>query len=320
MGAYRVVVTDQVFPSVDIERDLLAGIDADLMVASGSRADVLELARGADALLNTYLRVDAEFISELTNCKLIARYGIGVDNIDLQGARSAGIAVTNVPDYSVEEVAAHTMTLLLMLLRRVPEALDTVGDGEWGIGRVRPIRRLSELSVGLVGYGRIARRVDRSLAALDITRVIFDPYLAADDRAQAGRDVRFVDDLAELLTSVDAVSLHCPLTPDTRGLIGPAELALLSPHAVLVNTSRGPLVDVAGLVDALGAGTIRAAALDVVDPEPPEDPAALAAVPGLLVTPHMAYYSESALEESQHKAATQVVKALTGEPLDYLVN
>lgn len=320
MATYRVVVTDQVFPTVDLERELLAEIDAELVVATGDRDEVLELARNAHALLNTYLPIDRDFLSQLTGCKVLARYGIGVDNIDLDAASEAGIPVTNVPDYSVEEVAAHTLTMLLTLLRRLPEAADTVADGQWGIQRVRPLRRLSVLTVGLIGYGRIARRLAESLRALGMSLVAFDPYVPESARQEAPTGTRFVGDLDDLLTVVDAVSVHCPLTPETRGLIGRSQLEKLPSHAVLVNTSRGPLVNVPELVQALEDGVIQAAGLDVVDPEPPEDPAALAKVPGLLVTPHIAFYSEEALQESQRKATRQVVNALTDAPLDYQVN
>ena len=319
MSTYRVLVTDQVFPTVDLERELLAGIDAELVVASGTREEVIALAHDADALLNTYLAIDADFVAKLPHCKIIARYGIGVDNVDLEAARAAGIAVTNVPDYSVGEVAAHTLALLLCLLRRLPEGFETVRAQEWNLDRIRPVRRLSGLSVGLVGFGRIARRVARSLLALDMRCVVFDPYLPADARTAIDEAVTFVDDLDELLSTVDAVSLHCPLTPGTRGLIGRDQLQRLPSHAVVVNTSRGPLVDLDALIQALETGAIRGAGLDVLDPEPPEDTRRLQ-VPGLLVTPHMAYYSEEALQESQRKATTQVINGLTGRPLDYPVN
>lgn len=319
MSSYRVVVTDQVFPTVDLERELLSGIGAELVVASGSREQVLAEAREADALLNTYLPIDADFVSQLQRCKIVARYGIGVDNVDLEAARAAGIAVTNVPDYSVEEVAAHALALLLSLLRRLPEGAATVQGGEWNLDRIRPVRRLSELSVGLVGFGRIARRLARSLLALDMRCVVFDPYLPVDARPRDEQAVTFVDQLDDLLASVDALSLHCPLTPQTQGLIGREQLERLPSHAVVVNTSRGPLIDVNALIGALADGTIRGAGLDVVDTEPPDDYERFA-VAGLLVTPHMAYYSEEALRESQRKATMQVISALTGRPLDYPVN
>ena len=304
--SYRVVVTDQVFPDVDTERALLSEIGASLEVATGDRDAVLAVARDADALLNTYLPLDADFVAALERCKVIARYGIGVDNVALDAARDRGIVVTNVPDYCVEEVAAHTLALLLSLLRKLPESQASLAAGGWGVDAIRPVRRLSETTVGLVGIGRIGGLVARWLQALGVRVVAHDPFVARHDTiALLGLD--------ELLATADAVCLHCPLTPENRGLIGAAQLAAMKSDAVLVNTSRGPLVVLADLLDALRAGTIRGAALDVYEVEPP-DASQLVGVPGLIATPHTAFYSESALAESQRKAATQVRKVLTGEP------
>ncbi|MBO0892129.1 MAG: C-terminal binding protein [Acidothermales bacterium] len=310
MATFRVVVTDQVFPDVDVERALLAEVDADLTVATGDRAAVLASARDADALLNTYFGFDAASIAELERCRIIARYGIGVDNIDLDAARKAGMAVTNVPDYCVEEVATHTIGMLLALARRIPEGDALVRAGKWGIGDLGPVHRFSGLTVGLVGYGRIARQVATLVRALGAQVVAFDPYVtSAEDRLVS---------LDELLATSDAVCVHCPLTDDTRGLIDARALASMKSDAVLVNTSRGPCVVLDDVLDALREGRIGGAALDVFDTEPPSTDK-LTGVPNLLTTPHSAFYSRESIRESQQKAATQVVKALTGEPLDYQV-
>ncbi len=161
----KVVVTDQVFPSVEIERRLLASIGADLVIADGTRDGVAELAADADGLLNTYLPLDADLLGRLHQLRVVARYGIGVDNVDVAAAARAGITVTNVPDYSVQEVAAHALAMILALSRHLPAADALVRSGGWGIETLRPIRRLSELTFGLVGYGRIARRLAASIAA-----------------------------------------------------------------------------------------------------------------------------------------------------------
>jgi D-3-phosphoglycerate dehydrogenase len=306
-----VVVTDQVFPDVATERAILAQASARLTVATGSRAEVLTLAASADALLTTYFPLGATDIKLLTRCKIIARYGIGVDNIDLAAATAAGIIVTNVPDYCVEEVAAHAVALLLAAARRLPEGHRQVADGGWGVGPLRPMLRPSEMTVGLIGFGRIGRRVARTLRAMEMRVLVHDPYLGA------GADGVHQVDLDELLAVSDAVSLHCPLTPQTRGLINADTLRQMKPGALLVNTSRGSLVRLDSVLSALRAGTLRAAALDVLEQEPPEP--GLADIPGLLLTPHVAYYSESSLLESQRKAAGQVVKCLAGQPLDYSV-
>jgi D-3-phosphoglycerate dehydrogenase len=315
---FRVVVSDQTFPDTDTERALLAEIGAELEVATGDRAAVLEQARTADALLNTYMPFDAEAIGKLERCRIIARYGIGVDNIDLDAARQAGITVTNVPDYCVEEVATHALALILALVRKLPQGDAAVRAGTWSVAPLRPMARPSELTVGLVGYGRIARRLVRSLRALEMRIVVHDPYVRPDEHGRTPDGLPLVA-LEDLLAGVDVVSVHCPLTPQTRGMIDASALARMQASAVLANTSRGPIVVHDDLVAALRKGQIRAAALDVLEHEPP-DVATLEDVPNLLVTPHAAFYSEAAVRESQRKAATQVVRVLTGEPPDYRVN
>ncbi len=313
MTKYKVVVSDQVFPSVEIERGLLAGIDAELTVATGGVDDVLEVAADADAILNTYLPWDADAIGRLEKCRIIARYGIGFDNVDLGAASNAGIVVTNVPDYSVEEVATHALALILATLRKVVGADGSIRSGTWGVDNFRPIRRLSTLTVGLLGYGRIARKIAAPLEALGARIIAHDPYL------EPGPGLPPLLGLSEVLAEADIVSLHLPLTDETRGFINTERIAEMKPGAILVNTSRGPLVDLASLAEALVDGKLSGAGLDVFDIEP-LDASRIEGIPNLIATPHMAYYSEEALAESQTKAATQVIKVLTGKNPDYQVN
>lgn len=313
MSRYKVVVSDQVFPTVDTERAMLSEIDADLVVAEGSVADVLAVAADADAILNTYLPWDATAIAALERCRIIARYGIGVDNVDLEAARGAGIVVTNVPDYSVEEVAVHALGMLLGALRKIPWADRKLREGAWGIGEFRPIRRLSECTVGLLGYGRIGRRLAVGIEALGGRVIVHDPYLSPSP------DLPELVDFDGLLARADIVSVHAPLTDATRGIIDRKALQQMRSGSILVNTSRGPLVELDAVTAALREGHLAAAALDVFDQEP-LDPARIEGVPNLIATPHMAYYSEEALAESQRKATTQVIKVLSGETPDYQVN
>ncbi len=311
MRTYNVVVSDQVFPDVDIERAMLAEIDADLTVAEGSLEAVLPQLKTADAILNTYLPFDAATIAQLDNCKIIARYGIGIDNIDVAAAKDAGLVVTNVPDYCVEEVAVHTLTMMLSLIRRLPESDALIRQGGWGISTLRPITRFSEMTIGLVGYGRIAREVGKAILGLGASLLVFDPYVTPE----MAPEVKLVP-LEELLKNSDAVTLHPPLTDETRGMINAKSLALMPDHAILVNASRGPLIVFDDLAQALRDGTIRAAALDVFETEP-FDPKTAEGVPNLLMSPHTAFYSDAAIKESQTKAATQVINVLTGKAPDY---
>ncbi len=313
MASYKVVVTDQVFPDVALERELLKReIDASLEVADGTREGALALARDADALLNTYLPIDADFLGQLERCKVVARYGIGVDNVDVAAAAQRGVTITNVPDYCVEEVALHALSLLLALVRKLPESDVSLRGGGWGVGDVRPLRRFSDMTVGLVGYGKIARTLAASLHQLGCAVLAQDPYVT-----DPGDGTEMVE-LEALLRRADAVSLHAPLTPETRGLIGRKQLDLLGADGILVNTSRGPLVVLDDLLDALREGRLGAAGLDVFEVEPP-DPSRLEGVPHLLTSPHTAFYSEQSLQESQRKAATQIIKVLTGAEPDYAI-
>lgn len=305
------MVTDQVFPDVDIERKLIEDAGGTLQVASGTRDEVLATAKDADALLTTYFAMDAAVIAGLAKCRIIARYGIGVDNIDLDAAKAAGIAVTNVPDYCIEEVATHTVAHILALVRKLPQGDALVRGGHWGSAQLGELHRLSTLTLGLLGYGRIARHVAGIMRGMVAKILVYDPYVKQADGVQ-------LVELDELLRSSDIVSVHSPLTPETRGLINADTLALMRPSAVLVNTSRGPIVKVNDVAAALRAGKLAGAGLDVFDTEPP-DFHAIEGVPNLLATPHSAFSSVEAVKESQRKAATQVLKALAGEELDYRI-
>jgi D-3-phosphoglycerate dehydrogenase len=311
MSSFRVVITDQVFPDIEVERRLVESAGGSIEVARGTRDEVLDAARGADALLNTYFAMDAVAIAGLEKCRIIARYGIGIDNVDLDAATAAGIAVTNVPDYCVEEVATHTLAHILALVRGIPQGDALVRGGDWGVARLGELHRLSTLTVGFLGCGKIARQVAQIMIAMGTRVIAHDPYV---DRLEHG-DLVGID---ELFSRADIVSVHCPLTPETKGVVNARMLSLMKSTALLVNTSRGPVVDLADLVAALRQGTIAGAGLDVFETEPPSSEVVLN-VPNLVMTPHSAFYSVEAVKESQHKATTQVLKALADEPLDYRI-
>jgi D-3-phosphoglycerate dehydrogenase len=314
-----VVVTDHVFPHLDAETELLAAAGHELRFNGNIRTpeEVVAAAAEADGILNCYAPIPAEVIRSLSRCRVIARYGIGLDTIDLSEATARGIIVTNVPDYCIDEVSDHALALILSLVRRVAVLDRSVRAGGWDLAPARPIHRLRGRTLGLVGFGRIARRLAEKTAPIGFRVVAFDPFVPDDAMRSAGVEA---GDLDAVLTTSDVVSVHAPLTPETRHMIGAAELGQMKPGAFLVNTSRGPLIDLEALRRFLDTGHLGGVALDVLETEPPEADDLLRRHPDVLVTPHAAFYSEEATVEQQRKAAEQVVAALAGETPVYAVN
>ncbi len=312
MSRFKVVVTDHVFPSLDIERSILGVVGAELepMRAPGEE-ELVDAVRDADALLVCYAPVTRRVIEHAAQCRIIARYGIGVDNVDVQAASARRIVVTNVPDYCIEEVSDHALALLLACARRVADLDRLVRAGRWDAKAAVPIRRLRGQVLGLVGFGKIPRLLAAKAAALGLTFLAFDPYVdAATCTAHGAQKV----DLPALLAAADFVSVHAPLTPQTRGLLGETELQRMKPTAYLINTARGPIVSEAALVRALREGWIAGAALDVLETEPPGGQHPLLALPQVILTPHVAFYSEESVQDLQRKAAEEVARVLTGQP------
>ena len=307
----KVLLTDQAFPDTDLECGLLAEAGHTLVVAS-SPEEVQKLAPEANAVLNALAPIGADLIAKMDRARIIARYGIGVDNIDVDAAADRGIVVTNVPDYCVEEVASHAVAMALSLLRNLPKADEAARSGQWGVRSVRPLRRISTLTVGILGFGRIGRLVAASMASFGTGVLICDPYAK-----QVPEPFQAVD-VNGLFTRSDILFLNAPLTPETRGIVNAETLSQLPPGAIVVNAARGPLIVWDDLVASLRAGHLKGAALDTF-PVEPLDPGLVADAPNLLLSPHTAFYSEEAIRESQLKAVQQVVKVLAGEPADYPV-
>lgn len=313
-----ILVTDHVFPNLDPEIAVLQGIGTLREAGSVDDAELLELARHADAVLNCYRHISVEIVEAMKNCRIIARYGIGVDTIPLEVATSRGIQVANVPDYCIEEVADHGLALILAFTRGIIRGLDQTRGGGWNVKLLRPLHRQRGRTLGLVGFGRIARALAQRATALGYEIIVSDPFLS-DEAIRTG-GARPVD-LDTLFKESDVVSLHAPLTPNTRHMVNAERLATMRPGAVLVNTSRGGLVDYEAVVTALRCGTLGGAGLDVLEAEPPAAGSTpIGEVPNLVVTPHLAFYSEQALVELQRKAAEQIRAVLEGRTPDYPVN
>ncbi len=314
-----VFLTDHPFGGPSSERETLEAAGFRLVYEGDERdpARLRELAGQADGLINCYSPVSREVIEGLERCRVIARYGVGVDTIDLVAATERGIVVTNVPDYCVDEVSDHALALLLALARRLPKLLRATAAGRWQATDAQPVHRLRDRTLGLVGFGRIAREVGRKAQALGLRVVASDPFVPGEAITAAGVEPR---GLEELLAEADVVSLHAPLTPETRHLIDAEALARMKPGAYLVNTSRGGLVDTDALREALASGRLGGAALDVLETEPPDPDDELLADENVLVTPHTSFYSEESLVEMRRKCVAQVITVLEGRRPDYPVN
>jgi D-3-phosphoglycerate dehydrogenase len=312
-----IAVTDSPFPSLDPAKAALARVDPELRMAkSASAEDILAVARDADAILVTYAKLPGELLRQLTRCKAIGRFGLGVDNIDIAAAAALGMTVTYVPDYCMQEVSDHAMALLLSLVRKVPLSNKLVQSGRWEVPPIVPIHRLSGQVLGLVGFGNIPRALAPKAKAFGLRVVTHDPYASADVLTRAGVEGVGFD---ALLGMADFVSIHAPLMPATRGLFSAEVFAKMKKGAFLVNTARGPLVDEDALIAALDAGHLGGAALDVVTTEPLAKGSKLLGRDNVILTPHTAFYSVEALDELQTKCATDVARVLSGEQPIYPV-
>jgi D-3-phosphoglycerate dehydrogenase len=310
MSSYLVAVSDSVFPDLNPASEVLSAIGAELLVAEEPTPEaIVRAATAADALLVTYAKITAEMIRQMTRCRIISRFGIGVDNVDIPAATDAGIVVTRVPDYCIDEVSDHAVALLLALVRKIPFSNARVHGGEWAMSAVVPIHRLRGSVLGLVGFGRIPQLVAPKAKAFGIRVVAFDPYVTPENFARAG--VERVD-FPELLKVSDYVSIHSPLLPETRDLFNDDAFRQMKPTAYLINTARGPIVDDAALARALDAGELAGAALDVMPQEPPVDSPLLGRA-NVILTPHTSFYSEESLVDLQVKAAEEVVRVLGGQ-------
>jgi D-3-phosphoglycerate dehydrogenase / 2-oxoglutarate reductase len=301
------------FPFAPSELEVLtsAGIEP-IEVAGHEADDIVSAGAGAAALVVYHACVDEALLERLSSCRVVARCGAGYDNIDAQAARARGVEVVYVPDYAVDDVADHTLALILACARKLLASDRLVRSGEWPAYReLAPMHRLRGSLLGLLGFGRIARAVADRARAFGMTVVAHDPFLA-DDEIAAHRvtPVSF----EELLRCSDVLSVHAPLTPETRGMIDRDALGLLRPGAILVNTSRGGIVDEAALAALLESGAIGAAGLDVFAAGRPSADHPLLTQAATVVTPHSAAFTEEALAEVRGRALDDVVRVLSGRP------
>jgi D-3-phosphoglycerate dehydrogenase len=310
MAKAKVVLTDYVWESVDVERKILGDLGELVPLQTKKPDEFIAQAADCDALLNTYAGpITAEVMAKMPKCRIIARYGIGVDTIDLEAATAAGIIVTNNPTYCIEEVAEHAMALLLACARKVVFYDRMVRAGRWEVPPGKPMFRLAGSTLGLVGFGNIARQVAVRAAAFGMKVLYADPFVKEGQFPEPGKKV----ELNDLLSQSDFVSVHPPLMPQTRGMINDDAFGRMKSTAWIINCSRGPIIDTAALVRALDAKKIAGCGLDTTDPEPLPNPHALRNRENVIINPHVAWYSEAAMVGLQAGAPNEVRRVLAGE-------
>jgi D-3-phosphoglycerate dehydrogenase len=315
----KVLVTDNRFDSLDVEKAVLQPLGCAVVEAQCTTPEqVIAAARGFEYLITQFAPLTAAVLETLTECRVIARYGVGVDNIDLDAARANGIPVCNVPDYCMDEVADHALGLILALTRNVVAISNHVRQGFWKLPvALDQMHVLREMTVGVVGFGRIGREVVGRLKSFKCRLLVFDPVVSAADIERAGGVATSFD---ELLQASDLVTLHCPSTAQTRRLINHESLARMKRGALLVNVARGDLVVMEDLVNALGTGQLGGAALDVTVPEPINRDSPLLGMSNVIITNHVAAASPTAIRTLRTRVAEVIACAIRGEPLPNVVN
>jgi D-3-phosphoglycerate dehydrogenase len=316
----KVAVTDYSFESLDVERGILEPLGCALAASKrySGPEDLARLVADAEAVITQFAPVNAAAIAAMQKAKVIVRYGVGVDNVDLEAARARRIPVCNVPDYCMDEVADHTVALILALTRQVVANCNHVRAGHWGLAvRLPAMKALADLTVGVIGFGRIGREVAHRLLGFKCRLLVHDPVVPAKVIEETGCEAVSLD---EVLRQSDVVTLHCPSTPQTRRMIRQDTIARMKPGAVLINVGRGDLVDSKALLEALQKGHLGGTGLDVFDPEPIPADSPLLKMGNVVVSSHIASASVKAARKLRETAASIVARAVRGERLINVVN
>ena len=314
----KVLITDYVWPSIDPEREVLVAAGIEPGVApDASESTLTELARDVDAIMFCFAQVTGNVLAGATNCKVAARYGIGVDNVDIARATELGIVVTNVPDYCMDEVTDHALGMILALNRRLVPHNRAVVSGGWGdVVLNQPMHRTRGATLGIVGFGRIGRALAAKAVGFGMNILAYDPLIQPGSEVEGARAVS----LGEVLTGSDFVSLHVPLIPETQNMIGAPELAKMKPDSIIVNCARGGLIDEEARPASLASGHKAGAGLDVVVPAPPDPASPLLKQENVIITPHTAFFSQASTLELERRTAQEVIRVLNGEQPENLIN
>lgn len=314
----KVIVTDFEYETFEPELEVLERVGLTLHYEQcHTEEEVIERCQDAHALLNQYASITRRVIEALPHLKVIARYGVGFNTVDIEAATEHGVVVCNVTDYCLGEVSDHTMALLLDSARKVTKLNNSIESGVWNFNVSAPLYRLAGRTLGLVGFGNIPQQVARKAQAFDLHVIAYDPFM--DEAYAKERGVTLVS-LEQLCEQSDFISVHVPLNEQTHHLISTDELNLMKKESILINTARGPIIDEQALIVALEQGQIAGAALDVLETEPIASDHPFLTMDQVILTPHAAFYSVEAEEELKRKTADNVAHVLTGKVPPYVVN
>jgi D-3-phosphoglycerate dehydrogenase len=312
---YQAVIIDCDHGSIEEEKEEFGRIGVELGLAQVQKEeDVIRACKEADGLLDQYALLNRRVLEDLPKCKVVSRYGVGVDSVDLKAATDLGIIVANVPDYCMDEVADQTLSMLLGLIRKTAFFDRKVKSGQWDFRIGIPIYRIKGKTMGLVGCGKIGLEVAKRISAFGVRVITFDPYLEKTPQAIE------LTDFDSLLKESDFISVHCPLNDSTKHLIGEKAFKKMAKKPFLLNTSRGPIVDENALIQALKKGLISGAGLDVLEKEPPDPLNPLLQMENVILNPHVSFYSVESISELKRRTAKNVADVLTGKWPGSVVN
>jgi D-3-phosphoglycerate dehydrogenase / 2-oxoglutarate reductase len=318
MAKYKVLIADSRHPAYEEEKAVLSRIDAEIIInRSDNEQKIAHLIIDCDGLIVNLAPITAKIISNMNKCKCVSRYGVGYDNIDTKALKEKGIFLANVPDYCVEDVSDHALALFLDGVRKIARKDRLIKKGKWNLIAIQPAYRIANKTFGFIGYGAIARCLHRKISALGLKRVIIaDPYVAAEEAKKACVESA---DLNTLCKEADFISIHAPLTPQTKNLIDTEQFNLMKSTAILINTSRGPLINTPALIEALKNNKIACVGLDVFDTEPLEAESELRKLENVTLSDHNAWYTAESMSELKTKAAENILDTLTKGSPKYIV-
>ena len=319
MAKYKIVVTDDRYKDYEEEKKTLESLNIELVIADcRTPEEVIEACRDADGILCNLAPIPAEVIDKLQKCKIISRYGVGYDNVDISACSAKGIVVANVPDYCAEEVSDQALALLMGCARKIARRDAQVRNGEWNIGNKDPIYRMAGKTFAFLGFGMIARCLYRKIKGLNFAKIlVYDPFIDEETIQSFGAEKA---DWETAFKSADFISVHMPLNEKTRKSINKEAFALMKKTSIIINTSRGPIIDEEALIAALKTGQINSAGLDVHEKEPMDKDDPLMEIENCILTDHIGWYSEEAMAELKRKAAENIRDVLIGLPPKYPLN